>query len=71
MTVLDLVRDQLLPGSHQSRRGRRLLPRPLLKALDQRPEAAAPSAQEEGAYLRIHRDIFGGEVVFFYIFALW
>jgi hypothetical protein len=39
------------------------------KALDQRPEAAALSAQEEGAYLRIRRDIFGGEVIFFYIFA--
>jgi hypothetical protein len=31
------------------------------KALDQRPEAAAPSAQEEGAYFRIRRDIFGGD----------
>ena len=42
------------------------------KALDQRAKTAAPSTQEEGPYLRIRRDIFGGEViVFVYIIALW
>ena len=44
----------------------------IFKALYQRSKAAAPSAQEEGAYLRIRCDIFGGEVIFLvYIFTFW
>jgi hypothetical protein len=43
----------------------------LFNVLYQRAKAAASSAQEEGAYLRIRCDIFGAEVVFVYIFASW
>ena len=37
----------------------------IFKVPYQRAKAAASSAQEEGAYLRIRCDIFGGEVFFF------
>ena len=43
----------------------------IFKILFQRAKAAAPSAQEEGAYLRIRGGIFGGEVFLFYVFTLW
>ena len=44
----------------------------IFKILDQRAKAAASPAQEEGAHLRIRRNIFGREVIFFfYIFTFW
>ena len=43
----------------------------ILEALYQRAKAALSSAQEEAAYLRIRRDIFGGEDIFVYIFTFW
>jgi len=42
----------------------------IFNVLYQRVKAAAPSAQDEGAYLRIGCDILGREVLFFfYIFT--
>ena len=33
------------------------------EALDQRANTVAPSTQQEGPYLRVRRDIFGGETL--------